>query len=91
MSNAIRSSLLRCIDKSVVFKNSVMLCLALIFNLDIQPEQSENDKIGSRLLVNARYGEPYTIIFGKPISICGSVIKARSSKSGDTGSIPAGC
>ena len=74
------------IDQRFVFKNSGILCLALV------PEQSRSTILHAKnWLKVARYHESYTIFSCKLIRTYGLVVKASHSTSDNLGLIPTGC
>ena len=84
---------LRCIDQRFAFKNSGVLCLALIFNFNNPRTTILHAKtIGCRLRIfNTKYNDWSTGFFGHLIRTYCSVVKASHGESGDIGPIPAGC
>ena len=79
---------IRCTDQRLAFKNSGILCLALIFilsNLRMTILHS------NRRLQIARLYSQYTVFFCILTPIHGLVVKLSCSESGCSGSILAGC
>ena len=79
------SNVIRCINKRFVFKNSVILCLALIFNLS-NPRTTILHAVPSCEIQWVMYSFSWRELWTN-----GSVLKARCCECGVMSSIPAEC